>query len=86
MTEMTKKERDKAIGVLNELVERHESIREFARYINEDASDVIRWRSDQTKIKPRAVISMARIYGIHPFDLRCDLFPDNLKFVFERKN
>lgn len=82
MSTMTEEQLQKAIQILNDLIDKHESMRAFARSITEDTSDVIKWKSGR-KIKTRAVMTIAKVYKIHPHDLRPDLFPEKMKLSFK---
>lgn len=75
---------DISIKTLNELIEKHRSCREFARVILEDPSDVLRWKHGKIKIHPRAVVTIVRMFGTEPEQLRPDLFKD-VGFVFKNK-
>ena len=68
--------------IINKLIIKHKSLREFARIIREDSSDVIKWRDGKRTIHPRAVMTIARLFKIEPQDLRPDLFDDNTKITF----
>jgi uncharacterized membrane protein YkvA (DUF1232 family) len=79
---MTEEQIKNAVIILNELIDNHESIRAFARFINEDASDILRWKAGELKIKTRAVVSLCRLYGVLPYDLRPDLFQEDILMTF----
>jgi len=81
---MNDKQLTRSVTIINNLVNQHESMRSFARKINEDVSDVVRWKKGQTKIKTRAIVTICRLYGINPHELRPDWFPSDLKFVFQK--
>lgn len=69
--------------IINKLLEQYKTSREFARVIGEDAADVIRWRYNRCKIKPRAVINICRHHPeITPHQLNPDVFPQDLRFSF----
>jgi len=64
------------------LIEKHDSMRGFARVISEDPADVLKWRDGKIAIHPRAAITLVRIFGANPHDLRPDIFPANTKITF----
>lgn len=69
--------------IINELLDKAPTSRDFARSINEDAADIIRWRYGRSKIKPRAVIAICRLHPeLRPHDLNPDIFPADLSFFF----
>lgn len=68
--------------ILTSLIAKHKSLREFARVISEDSSDVLRWRDKKVAIQPRAVITIVQLFGVSPHDLRPDVFPPNTKITF----
>lgn len=71
--------------ILNELIAKYNTARDFARAINEHASDIIRWRYGKCAIKMRAVVSICRLHPeIKPHDLNKD-FPADLTLVFGDK-
>jgi len=75
-----------SVTLINELVSKYESMREFARAIQEHYSDVSRWCSGKIPIKLRAVIEICRLYpAIKPNQLNPAIFPDDLEFVFNKK-
>lgn len=77
---MTKKPAD----IINELIQDYASLREFARAIGEDGSDVMRWRYDRSKVTPRAVIKICKLYpAIAPYELNPDVFPEDLVVIFK---
>lgn len=73
----------KSAQIISDLIKDHASARQFAIKINAENADVIRWRQGKVKVGPRAVVNIARLFDVKPFDLRPDLFPENLKFMFE---
>ena len=75
-------QKNKSALIIEELIKKHKSAREFARTINEDISDVIRWRQGKLRVGARAAVSLAKVYKVKPSDLRPDLFPEELEFVF----
>jgi len=81
---MNKAQHTTAIELVNKLIDMHDSMREFARLISEDPADVLRWKKGR-KVKPRAVITINKLYKVPPHLLRPDLFPKNLIFVFEKE-
>jgi hypothetical protein len=69
--------------IINDLLTKYPSSREFARAINEDAADIIRWRYGRCKVKARAVISICRLHKeISPHALNPEIFPADLNFIF----
>lgn len=82
---MTPEQLVKINKILENLISKHASMREFAREIREDVADVIRWKSGKRAISARAVISICRIYPtIKPHELNPVLFPPDLRFVFKK--
>jgi hypothetical protein len=72
---------------LNEIIAKHPSLREFCRLINEDSSDVIRWRYGRNKIRARAIVAICALHPeVRPHDLNPEHFPANLRFVFGEEN
>lgn len=70
--------------IINHLIKKHKTSRAFARLINEDASDILRWRLGRTHIKARAVVAICKLHPeIKPYDLNGDIFPPDLRFTFE---
>lgn len=75
-----------SVKLINEIVNKEESMRSFARKIQEQCSDVSRWCSGKLAIKVRAVIEICRLNPkITPHELNHVSFPDDLKFVFKPK-
>jgi hypothetical protein len=69
--------------VINELITRYSTSREFAHAIGEDAADIIRWRYGKCRIKARAVVNICRLHpDIQPHQLNPDWFPEDLTFTF----
>jgi hypothetical protein len=83
MSQMNKEQKEKVGDILEELIKKHKSLREFARAINEDSSDVVRWRKGSSKIHMRAAVCIAKIYKINIHDLRPDIFPHESKITFK---
>lgn len=79
---MNKEDLKRSMEIIRGLINKYSSMREFARAINEDASDVIKWR-DGMRVKPRAVVTITKIFNIQPSLLRPDLFPSNLRMTFK---
>jgi DNA-binding transcriptional regulator YdaS (Cro superfamily) len=71
-------------SILVDLISRFKSMREFARTIGEDPADVLRWRDKKNLIQPRAAITIIRLFGIKPHDLRPDIFPEHTKITFTK--
>lgn len=69
--------------IIEELIGRHKSLREFARKIGESPSDMVAWKYGRRLIIPRAVIKIAKLYGINPNTLRPDIFPEGIKLIFK---
>ena len=70
--------------IMKKIMEGFNSIRAFARYINEDPSDVSRWLHGERKLHPRVVIKMCRMFDCNAHDLRDDIFPSDVKIVFKK--
>lgn len=81
---MNQKEKDNAAKVFKGIIDKCKNMRELARTLNEDASDVFHWREGNRKIRPDVVVKIARIYGIDPHWLRPDIFPSDCKLVFTK--
>jgi len=65
-----------------DILDKYESIRALSREINEDPSDISRWRDGVRRISPRAVISICRLHpDVLPNDLS-EIFPADLTFNF----
>ena len=74
----------KAVEIINTIIKQYSSFRAFARAISEDGADITRWRANKTKIKARAIVSICRLHPeITPHDLNPNIFPPDLRFVFE---
>ena len=72
-----------AAEIINELISKYPTAREFARAIGEDGADIIRWRMGRSKVKGRAVIAICRLHPeIRPHDLNPEWFPADLSFFF----
>lgn len=71
--------------IIKELITNYNSMREFARTINEDASSVLAWREEKILISARAVVSICRHFDILPCDLRPDIFPEDVRITFDNK-
>lgn len=81
---MNEEKRTKSINLINELVNKEDSMRAFARLIDEQCSDVSRWCAGKAKIKVRAIIEICRLYPkIIPADLNHEVFPTDLRFIFK---
>lgn len=73
--------------IINDLISRYESLRDFSRTIQEDSSDVMRWRFGRSKVRPRAVIKICELHPeIQPHELNADIFPAHLTFKFGDKH
>ncbi len=73
----------KPAEILSELITQYESMREFSRAIGEDSGDVARWKTEQRKIHPRAVINICRLHpDINPYLLNPGTFPEDLRLQF----
>jgi hypothetical protein len=80
MTEKTPAE------VLNELIAQYPTAKEFARKINEDTTDVLRWRHGRAMMSTRAVVSVCRLHPkVKPHQLNPKWFPVDLTFKFGAK-
>lgn len=70
--------------LLNSIIQKYASIREFSRAIGEDPADVFRWKAGKRAINPRAVVSIVKLYPkIKPHDLNPDIFEEGLTFNFK---
>ena len=71
--------------ILESLIKRYSSMREFARTIGEDTTDIIYWKTGKRKICGRAVVKIVKIHPeILPFELNPEMFPENLDFHFRK--
>lgn len=81
---LSKKQKIIAKKAIENIIESRESMRELGRFIEEDISDISRWKSGILKIKIHAVVKICQKFNIdQPSIFRPDIFPDNLKFIFE---
>ena len=72
--------------VLNSLIEKYPTANNFARMINENATDVMRWRHGKAMMSARAVISICRLHPkVKPCQLNPKWFPEDLTFKFGAK-
>ena len=73
--------------VLNELIiEKYPTATKFARTINEDSTDVMRWRYGRSMMSTRAVVSICRLHPkIKPYQLNPKWVPEDLTFKFGAK-
>lgn len=73
--------------IINDLLKKYASGREFARAINEDTADISRWRTDTCAIKARAVVAICQLHPeILPYNLNPAIFPKHLTFKFGANN
>ncbi len=85
MNQINEEKTQKTIKIINDIVNKHESMRSFARLIQEQCSDVSRWCAGKSKIKVRAVIEICRLYPkILPCELNHEVFPADLQFFFTK--
>lgn len=69
--------------ILCDIIEQYNSVREFARAIEEDPADIFRWKAGKRKINPRAVIKIVRLHPeVWPHELNEDVFLHNMTFNF----
>jgi hypothetical protein len=80
----TEAQRKKSAKIINDLIEKHESMRDFGRKISEDPADIMRWKSGKSAVRVRAVITICRLFGYEPHEVNPDLFPQDLSFVFKK--
>ncbi len=72
--------------IINEILTKYSSGREFAKMIGEEASDVSRWRYGKLSVSPRAVISICRLHkNISPHQLNSAVFPEDVKLTFTKE-
>lgn len=82
---MITEQKEKVQKTLEKLIKKHPSLRAFARHINEDASDICRWKSGRT-IRTRSIINIIQYYPeIMPHELDPENYPENLHFIFKGK-
>jgi len=62
----------------------HVSLRQFAYIINENASDVCKWRAAKKNLTIRVIVTLCRMFNLRPHDLNPDVFPPDLLFQFDR--
>lgn len=60
----------------------HVSLRQFAYLINENASDVCKWRAAKKNLTIRVIVTLCRMFNLRPHDLNPDVFPADLLFEF----
>jgi DNA-binding transcriptional regulator YdaS (Cro superfamily) len=71
--------------IICQLISKYGSMREFARFVAEDSTDIMRWKTGKRTITPRAVIKICRKHPeILPFELNPDVFPTDLDFNFRK--
>ena len=81
-----KKEYMFSTETINKLVKKSKSMREFARLICENCSDVSRWCSGEKPVNIRAVLEICRKYpNIKPHQLNAIVFPEDLTFKFKKR-
>lgn len=68
-----------------DLVNQYKSIREFARVIDEDSSDVFRWKTGKSKIRIQAVLTICKLFHVEPQILRPDVFTPDVKLTFKKE-
>ena len=83
---MNEEQTKKAMVILTALIDkRYPTMREFARTIHEETSDVSRWKGGHKKVTVRALVEIIRLHPvIKAWDLRPDIFPEELEFVFNK--
>jgi uncharacterized membrane protein YkvA (DUF1232 family) len=83
---MNEQQTKKSMSLLSALIENfYPTMREFSRTIHEETSDVSRWKGGHKKITMRALVEICRLHPvIIPWDLRPDVFPENLEFIFKK--
>jgi Lhr-like helicase len=82
---MTQQDILKVTQLLTMLIEQYPSMREFSREIREDVADVSRWRAGAKMVTTRGVLAICRKHPeILPFMLNPDIFPQDLRFKFEK--
>jgi hypothetical protein len=75
-----------SVNLINEITAQYDSMRAFAKTIQEHCSDVSRWCAGKSTIKLRAVIEICRLFPtIMPHQLNSEIFPEDLTFTFKRK-
>lgn len=80
---MTEEQREKARLIIDDLIKKHKSLRSLAKIIDEDSSDLCKWRLGKGKIGSGAVVKIARLFGIDPSSLRPDIFPKDTTLTFK---
>ena len=82
---MTPDEFVETTKVLEKLISQYPSMREFARTIREDITDVSRWKCGKKRLTTRAIVSICCLHPeVKPFQLNPDNFPRELEFVFKK--
>jgi hypothetical protein len=81
---MNKKQQEMSCKLVKELVDSYDSLREFARYTNQDVADIYRWKLGRTKIRAQAVVEFCRLFDCDPNLLRPDIFPAGIKLIFKK--
>ena len=82
---MDEKQTNIAMKLFTTLLNRFPNQRAFSRAIDEDCADIYLWKTGRKRIRPRAVVTMARLFGADPHMLRPDIFQDDVKLVFLTK-
>lgn len=83
---MTDDQAKHAQETLMKLVKKYKSMRQFARLIMEDVSDVSKWKQGYKTISTRCIVSIARLHPeIRPYDLNPDWFPEDCRITFVKQ-
>jgi hypothetical protein len=82
---MNKKQKEISSKCILDLIALHTSMRDFCRHINQDVSDVSRWKLGKTKIRVDAVVTICKLFGVRANTLRPDIFTDDVELIFKKK-
>lgn len=82
---MSKKQSEDSVQEILRIIEQVGGLRKLARLINEDLSDIWRWKSNTAKIRAEACIKICRLFDASPQKLRPDIFTSDVKLTFKKE-
>jgi len=72
--------------IIEEIVKKYKTARQFAAVIGVDMVDLHKWRKGTLRVSAKGVVSLCRLFPeVKPFQLNPDFFPEDLRFTFEPK-